>query len=154
MPIEPYDFEQSVGFWLTQTTQAYHRIFNDTISPQGITFRQSQVIGWLMKEGQLTQSDLAHRIGVEPPTLVGILDRMERDGWIERVACPEDRRCKRIRIGVKVDQAWQKIVECAVEVRTKSADGLSAEEQNTLKGLLERVYRNLVPTEERQKVAV
>lgn len=150
MPIEPYDFEQSVGYWLTQTTQAYHRIFNDTISPHGITFRQAQVIGWLMKDGQLTQSDLAQRIGVEPPTLVGILDRMERDNWIERVSCPEDRRCKRVRIGAKVDLAWQKMVECSLAIRVKAASGLTPDEVQQLTVLLKKVYHNLVPGNDRK----
>ncbi len=51
MPIQSYDFEQSIGYWLTQTTQAFHRVYNEQIAPHGITFRQSQVVGWLMKDG-------------------------------------------------------------------------------------------------------
>ncbi len=92
----------------------------------------------------MTQSDLANRIGVEPPTLVGILDRMERDGWIERVACPEDRRCKKIRIAPKVDPYWDRMVEYALSVRALAADGLSPDEVKQLTGLLSRVHVNLM----------
>lgn len=89
-----YDFEQSVGFWLTVATQTYHRALQNELAPQGITFRQSQVLGWLMREKDISQVDLAARMMIEAPTLAGVLDRMERDGMIIRRNCTADRRRK------------------------------------------------------------
>src|SRR5437773_2558203 len=75
--MQPYDFEESVGYWLTVVTQAYHRALNEQLAPYGVTYRQSHVLGWLMVEGELTQGELARRMMIDPPTLVRILDRME-----------------------------------------------------------------------------
>ncbi len=33
-------------------------------------------------------------MGIEEPTLAGLLDRLQDDGWIERRESPNDRRCK------------------------------------------------------------
>jgi MarR family transcriptional regulator for hemolysin len=142
-----YDFEESVGFWLTLTTQAYHRAVSDLLAPHGITYRQSLVLGWLALEGELSQTDLAQRMMIEPPTLVGILDRMERDGWIARHDCPGDRRKNLIRASAAAEPIWEKIVDCATTIRHRATHGLSERQLATLKKLLDKVHQNLASAE-------
>ncbi len=62
--MQPYDFEESIGYWLTVVSQAYHRALNERLAPHGITYRQSHVIGWLMLEGELTQAELARKLSL------------------------------------------------------------------------------------------
>lgn len=138
-----YDFEQSIGYWLTLATQSFHRAVSDEVAPHGITYRQSQVLAWLVLEGELSQAELANKMMVEPPTLVGILDRMERDGWITRNSCPADRRKKMIRATTAAEPVWEKIAEGGRRVRASATAGLTEQEVETLKQLLDRVNRNL-----------
>jgi MarR family transcriptional regulator, transcriptional regulator for hemolysin len=140
-----YDFSESIGCWLTLATHTYHRAVSDELAPHGITYRQSMVLGWLAHEGELSQTDLASKMMVEPPTLVGILDRMERDGWITRHNCPSDRRKKIIRANPGAEPVWDKIVECAVRVRRRAIEGMSESDLATLKRLLGQVQTNLKP---------
>lgn len=152
MPLE-YDFAQSIGYWLTMTTQAYHRAVTEELLPHGITYRQSMVLGWLALEGELSQTELAHKMMVEPPTLVGILDRMERDGWISRHNCPSDRRKNIIRANPAAEPVWEKIVECAMRVRGRATQGLSERQLLTLKKLLRRVGQNLKTLEAAESIS-
>src|SRR5436190_19547526 len=48
--------------------------------------------------GPLSPSALARRAGVHPATMTGILDRLERGGWIVRERDPGDRRALRVRL--------------------------------------------------------
>ena len=107
--LQEYDFDQSVGYWIMLTSQAYQKALNNELAPHGITFRQSQVLAWLALKGELSQADLAAHMLIEPPTLVGVLDRMERDGLISRVASPLDRRCKLIRANPEARLIWGKV---------------------------------------------
>ena len=152
MPLE-YDFAQSIGYWLTMTTQAYHRAVSEELLPHGITYRQSMVLGWLALEGELSQTELAHKMMVEPPTLVGILDRMERDGWISRHNWPSDRRKNIIRANPAAEPVWEKIVECAKRVRGRATQGLSERQLLTLKKLLRRVGQNLKTLEAAESIS-
>jgi len=47
--------------------------------------------------GPLSPTALARRAGLHPATMTGILDRLERDGWIARERDPSDRRAVVVR---------------------------------------------------------
>jgi MarR family transcriptional regulator for hemolysin len=138
-----YDFENSVGFWIMTASHEYQRAVNDELAPTGITYRQAQVLGFLALAGPLAQGELAERMHLEPATLVGILDRMERDGWIKRLACRQDRRRKLIHPQPSAKPVWVKIVGCVKRVRARATQGMKASELATLKRLLGRVQKNL-----------
>ena len=46
----------------------------------------------IARYGPLSPSALARRAGLHPATMTGILDRLERGGWIDRGRDPADRR--------------------------------------------------------------
>jgi MarR family transcriptional regulator for hemolysin len=138
-----YDFEESVGYWLMTAHHAYVRAFNARLAPHGITMRQAQVLGWLSLEGRLTQADLAARLSIEPPSLVGVLDRMERAGWVSRCSCPEDRRKKWIVPEPAAEKAWRKIAACGRAIRKEATAGMTEREVATLRKLLTRVRKNV-----------
>jgi len=146
-----YDFENSVGYWICQSSQVFQRAFNEELAPQGVTFRQAQVLGCLAFEGRLSQTDLAERMRIEPPTLVGILDRMERDGWIRRGGDASDRRRKLVEVLPAAKPAWAKIVAVAKRVRSRATRGMTATQLAQLKKLLTIVQSNLdEPAEQRE----
>lgn len=139
-----YDFEESVGYWLSIAAGAMQQAINDELSKHGITYRQFQVIGWLVHEGEeLTQAELAAKMAIEPPTLVGLLDRMESQGWIVRVACPDDRRKKLVRMAPAAEAVWGTMVETLFRVRAKATARLTAEQVESLKEILRTVHGTL-----------
>lgn len=138
-----YDFEESVGFWLTVAQQSYSRAIAERLSPHGITFRQAQVLGYLELAGPQTQSELAARMMIEPASLVGVLNRMQQGGLVERQCCSEDRRRNMIHLLPAATAIWQQVADCARQVRTEALRGLSAAETSQLKYLLNKVSENV-----------
>jgi len=138
-----YDFEESVGYWLTTTTQSYHRAFSEAIEPFGITFRQAQVLSWITMEGKLTVAQLAAKMMIESPSLVGILDRMEKNGWITRTNCDLDRRRKWIETTDAAAPIWKKITACGIAMRKRATEGISDRQLATLKKLLDQIQQNV-----------
>lgn len=137
-----YDFENSIGYWICGASRMIHRAMNQELAPRGITYRQAQILSTLVREGAVTQVALAEWMGIEPPTVVRILDRMERDGWISRVANPNDRREKLVRIESKASRAWEQVVAVFLKLRAVAERGLSKQELQALRGLLEKIEGN------------
>lgn len=138
-----YDFQNSIGYWIGSTARLYERAMQQELMPEGITHRQCQVLAWLALEGDLSQVDLADKMGIEPPTLVRILDRMEHNGLISRDCCTEDRRKKLVRVLPKAVPIWKKIVRCGQKVRFRAARGLTEQQREVLRRLLGMVRTNL-----------
>jgi MarR family transcriptional regulator for hemolysin len=138
-----YDFEESVGYWIVMSAHALQRALNEELAPHGITYRQWQVLAWLALEGSLSQNELAERMNIEPATLVSVLARMERAGWIGRRACAEDRRKRMVFPKAKSKAIWEKGIQCAHRVREHATQGFTAEEREQLKKLLAAVLNNM-----------
>ena len=51
----------------------------------------------IARHGPLSPSALARRAGLHPATVTGILDRLERGGWVARERDPSDRRAVVVR---------------------------------------------------------
>jgi MarR family transcriptional regulator for hemolysin len=138
-----FDFNDSLGFWVCSTSHAFRRALNAELAKEGITYRQWEVLARIAMQGELSQSELADCLGIEAPTLVGILDRMERDGWLDRYNCPNDRRKKRIRATDKADAVWARMVDCAHRVRLHAKQGLSQEDLDHLRSVCAKIRTNL-----------
>jgi DNA-binding MarR family transcriptional regulator len=52
----------------------------------------------LNRHGSQSPSTLARRTGLHPATMTGILDRLERAGWVTRDRDPADRRAVVVRV--------------------------------------------------------
>lgn len=138
-----YDFEASVGYWVFSTAHEMQQRLNLELAAHGITIRQWEVLVWLSFAGEMSQADLAHRMHIEAPTLVGVLDRMERDGWIVRMPDKRDRRKKLVQATEQVEPVWAKMVACALRVREKAVEGITDEQLSTVREVLEMMRQNL-----------
>ena len=88
----------------------------------------------------LSPHELAERAGVTRATITGLLDGLERDGFLARNAMAEDRRRGAVRLtGQGEEMAATLFQEHTRWIDTLLAD-LSDDEQRVLSGLLRRVW--------------
>jgi len=86
---------------------------------------------------------LGRKAGLEPSTMTGLLDRMERDGLVARSIDPRDRRAQQIRLtpqGRNAEAPVQAVVEA---VMAKVFAGIAVPELDQNKRLLRQVLGNL-----------
>lgn len=91
----------------------------------------------------LSPHELAEQAGVTRATITGLLDGLERDGFIARRAVPEDRR----KIAVVLTDSGLIAARDLFDKHTSWISalfaGFSAEERKTLTGSLQRIRKNL-----------
>ena len=68
------------------------------LSPLGLSGPGLAVLLSLSVEDGLTQAELARRLRLEPPSMCRMIDRLAREGSVERHPDPDDRRATRVRL--------------------------------------------------------
>src|SRR4051812_4786864 len=86
-----------------------------------------------------TQSQIASHLGIEEPTLVNLLHRLERESWIARKTSAHDRRCKTVHLGRRAQQAIEQINDAAVNLREELLSEIPATELSRCMDVLERI---------------
>jgi DNA-binding MarR family transcriptional regulator len=91
------------------------------------------------------QQELGASLGIDPSTMVALIDRLESDGLANRRPSQRDRRAREVVITAKgrrrLDRARQKVLETEEEV----LGGLSADERDQLVTLLRRALEAAPP---------
>ncbi len=92
---------------------------------------------------ELTPSDLAERAGVTRATVTGLLDSLEKDGFVARRTHPRDRR----RVAAELTEAGRGFIRDTLPDHAKRLGGvtrlLSEAERQQLLGLLEKISAGL-----------
>src|SRR2546430_1555554 len=84
-----------LGLLLFGTARAWRTKLDQRLRPLGLSQGKWRTLIHVSQGGnKLTQKEIAERMGIEEPTLAGLLDRLQEDGWIKRQESPSDRRCK------------------------------------------------------------
>ena len=84
--------EKYICFKLNKVRRKIHRYYESKLAPFNITPVQFYVLSALWDKDEMKFKDLAHRLDMDGSTLTGLLDRMEKRGFIKRKEDPNDRR--------------------------------------------------------------
>jgi len=119
------------------------------LRPYGLTDVQLNLLMLLkyqVRPGQsLTQSELGRMMLVHPANITTMVDRLARDGLVERHPSTEDRRCNFVRLTAKARRLLGR-VEAAYTERVRRVMGpLTHAEQRRLIRMLEKVRTTLGP---------
>ena len=89
------------------------------------------------------QRALLDKLKVKPSTVNGILDRMEEKGLVERSVSGADARQRLVALTPAGREREEQAKQSFLEAEALIAKGLTEEETDTLRALLERVIHNL-----------
>ena len=81
-----------ICFKLSRAMRKVQRYYEVNLVPLEITAVQFYVISSLWETDGIKFKELAQRLSMDGATLTGILDRLERQGFVNRKDDPEDRR--------------------------------------------------------------
>jgi DNA-binding MarR family transcriptional regulator len=96
----------------------------------------------LWKEDGLKVVDLGRRSGLETSTMTGLIDRMERDGLVERRDDATDRRVQRINLTEKGRDAMNPALAVVDSVLATVFESISEEDLSKTIDVLKRVLAN------------
>jgi MarR family transcriptional regulator, transcriptional regulator for hemolysin len=122
------------------TARAWRLKLDERLRPMGLSQARWRTLLHLSRtQSPLTQSEIATRLGIEEPTLVTLLHRLESEGWVERKPSASDRRCKTVHLQRRANRVIGKINATALKLRRDLIKDISARELQTCMRVLDQV---------------
>jgi DNA-binding MarR family transcriptional regulator len=124
------------------------RVMEPYFARHGVSGSQWAVLRTLVRaenDGvrQLRLTDLGDRLLIRPPSVTGVVDRLQKMGLVARVASPTDQRVKNVSLTVAGRKLVRRVLQHhAAQVKSVLA-GLSPPEQQELHRLLGRLGSHL-----------
>jgi DNA-binding MarR family transcriptional regulator len=137
------DLDRPVTVRIARLARELRYRLDALLSPHGLTGVQFGLLNRLASTDGLVQADLGRRMAIEPATLTGIVQRLEREGWVWRACDPDNRRLQRVWLTEKARAALPGLQRLQAQHRRRALAGLSSADLTRLEDLLERIEGNL-----------
>jgi MarR family transcriptional regulator, transcriptional regulator for hemolysin len=131
---------ETFGPLLHGTARAWRVKLDERLKPMGLSQAKWRTLLHLsIAPSALTQKEIASRLGIEEPSLVTLLHRLEEDGWVTRKSAQHDRRCKLVRLGRRAQSVIAQINATAAELRHELLADIPPPELQTCMRVLSRI---------------
>ena len=130
---------ERIGQLLFVATQAAQTLATERLDPLGLSPRGWGVLSTLVESGPLTQIDLATALSIDRTAMVYLLDDLEREGLVERVRNPDDRRSFLVHLTAKGERMQRRAAGVLAEQTEVLLDPLNTSERRLLVEFLTRI---------------
>jgi DNA-binding MarR family transcriptional regulator len=136
----------SFGFLITDLSRLLRAELDRRVAEAGlgVTAGEARTLAHAARAGAVRQIVLAERMGVEPMTLSGFIDRLEERHLVRRTVDPADRRARLIELTPAAKGVLASIQGVAAEIRTEAARSIGAESWALLMDTLKVARANLL----------
>ena len=124
---------------LAMTFNVVYQEIKHELSEEHFTVPQLEIISCLDRKTGLSLSEIAERLLVSGGNVTGIIDRLERDGYVHRVRDKVDRRIVRALLTEKGFELYKSFLPRYKEVMHRINSGLTVEEKKQLQRLLKKL---------------
>lgn len=133
---------------LIRTLGLLDRVMQPYFARFGISGSQWGVLRTLHRAGQeglpgLRLTDLSERLLIRPPSVTGVVDRLERAGLVVRDGSPTDLRVKQVALTPRGRELVERVLAIHAGQMDTVLGGLSLAEQGELYRLLQRLGQHL-----------
>ena len=129
------DFTTFVCYALKSTMKRVERHIIKGLDEFGVNMAQSFVLFCLLDNDGSTLSEIGNRAQIENSSLTTMVDKLERDGLVERRLSTEDRRVIRLYLTEKGRKMGQEILSIGLELNNKFKSEMGTSSDAFIKGL-------------------
>ena len=145
------DFITSLPMVLNRTLDAIMPPYRDLFPEFGVTEQQWQVLRLLWEQKHLTSSQISNFTLLPAPSLVGILDRLEKKGLVSRLRSTLDRRQVHIAITLKGQKLQEKVIPRVQSIQELNKKNFSTEDWVQINSILNKFLSTLTESQDDAK---
>ncbi|MCA0393334.1 MAG: MarR family transcriptional regulator [Proteobacteria bacterium] len=134
----------TLGYLIADLTRLFGRVFDRRAAHLGLTRAQWRALKRIHDRQGLSQVELADELDMEPIAVGRVVDRLQKAGFVERRADPDDRRRWRLHLLPQAMQVMDGIVDVSTQLRSEALEGLSDDDVEATLQALRHIRDNLV----------
>ena len=135
--------DNSLGFLMTRAARGMKRVLDAKLAKHNLTSTQYIVLARLWEGDGISITELCDRLYLDNPTLTGIVDRMERDGLLERRRDGDDRRVVNVYLTEKGRNLRQTVESFAEETDAEAWEDATVSEKRTMIDALNLIWKRM-----------
>lgn len=124
------------------TMRLFTKTLNDAIKPYDIYSSEWTIMNYLSKHEDISQSDIASALQIEPAAVSKTLGKMEKKGLVMK-SSKQDKREKYIALTDKGLELLPLVSKSVLEHRNKALGELSEKNRGNMRQLMLKVLNNL-----------
>lgn len=137
------DSKETMGAVISKTYSKMKNSLAKELKPHQVTHEQWSLLIKLFKQDGVSQKELSERCFKDQPTTARILDKLEKRGLIYRRGHPSDKRVFLIYLTGEGRNIMTTLIPLSYKHMENALKGLSEQDQELLKILLNRIIENL-----------
>ncbi len=137
--------KHNIGHTAFLMHMAFRNQVTERMSELGLNKGESFALIFLSVHGPECLVDLAHHFGIAHPSMLRHVDTLEKNGLVERVPDPSDRRKKKIQITAAGREMLPKVTQHLQEVNEEAIKGVSPEDVEQFVHVMGKIIANLKP---------
>ncbi len=137
------DDDEYIGYVLSDVARLIRTVFDRRVRDIGLTRAQWLVLTRLYRRPGASQTELADMLEIDRASAGRMIDRMQKNGWVERRADTGDRRVNRLHLTADARRAHRGMWAIAEATVDDALAPLSAAERDQFTRLAARVKGQL-----------
>ena len=137
------DDDEYIGYVLSDVARLIRTVFDRRVRGIGLTRAQWLVLTRLYRRPGASQTELADMLEIDRASAGRMIDRMQKNGWVERRADSDDRRINRLYLTADARRAHKDMWAVAEATVDDALAPLSAAEREQFTRLAARVKGQL-----------
>lgn len=119
MPQTRHDLEAAFTMGLSTAARKLRNLFDSRFRERGLTLARARVLLLLAQQRDWNQRELADALEIEHPSVVRLLDGLEKQGLIYRASVEGDRRARRIELTAEAQALVRELQEATRSIRSE-----------------------------------
>lgn len=138
-----FQLDQHTGILIKKAARLFEQVANKNLDELGVTYSQTIFLIRLWEKDGQNQAELSRSAGLRQPSVVRILDRMEKTGLITRKRNKEDRRIFNFYLTQKAKIACRHLEDNANAMHAIATQNISKNDIRKFNIILKCIIDNL-----------
>ena len=121
----------------------FTRFFTQRLALARLSLPQFALLTQLANRGRVSMTEVSRKLHISKPAVTNLVDRLEKNKFLKRLAHPDDRRISPLQILPKGEKLVRTVQAQALGVLLKTLEAFNAEEKNTISRFYGRLSQTL-----------